>query len=104
MTLLPKTALVVRDAEFAIDGRGQIAVLASNLPAPIVRARFGAIPKDAIAEFWNIRYARCEIAVFVMAKFLGADRRQAGNQHHLVRRRQLHDFARCQERTRRLLL
>src|SRR5665213_461264 len=67
MTLLPKSALIVRDAEFAVDDRGQIAVLASNLPTPIVRARFGAIPKDAIAEFWNIRYARGEIAVFVMA-------------------------------------
>jgi uncharacterized membrane protein YeaQ/YmgE (transglycosylase-associated protein family) len=93
MALLPKTAFIDRGTEFAIDDGGQLTVFASNLPAPIVGPWFGAIPKGSIAELWNIRYAGGKITVFVMAHFLGADRRQTGNQYQFIRWRQLHDLA-----------
>ena len=81
MALLPKTAFIDRGTEFAIDDGGQLTVFASNLPAPIVGPWFGAITESTIAEHRNIRYASREVAIFVMANFLGADRRQAGNQY-----------------------
>ena len=72
------------------------------LPQSSGRAAAGR-DSGAAAQIRRGQHPPNEIGVLVIAELLGADRRQAGNQHQFVVRRQLHDLARRQQRPRRLL-
>src|ERR1700744_5147411 len=77
----------------------------AHLASPIVGARWRTVGITfSIPQVGNGHYSAREIGVLVILKFLGADWWQTGDKDEFVLRRQLHHFARREQRAGRLLL